>query len=134
MEDRFGEDGLDERPPGHPENCEELSPPGQEGALEGARGETLRTVTIFPLEGTNAELRTRVLKEVRKPGRNYETIFRLLEEVRGPLEVQKYFIHQTIKEAARFKKRVLIQQLETALEEMEEKHLLPTGLNNVHGR
>lgn len=111
-----------------------MSPPGQEGALEGARGETLRTVTIFPLEGTNAELRTRVLKEVRKPGRNYETIFRLLEEVRGPLEVQKYFIHQTIKEAARFKKRVLIQQLETALEEMEEKHLLPAGLNNVHGR
>ncbi|KAG5843630.1 hypothetical protein ANANG_G00152980 [Anguilla anguilla] len=134
VEDRFGEDGLDERPPGHPENCEELSPPGQEGALEGAGGETLRTVTIFPLEGTNAELRTRVLKEVRKPGRNYETIFRLLEEVRGPLEVQKYFIHQTIKEAARFKKRVLIQQLETALEEMEEKHLLPAGLNNVHGR
>ncbi|XP_035289217.1 integrator complex subunit 6-like isoform X1 [Anguilla anguilla] len=134
VEDRFGEDGLDERPPGHPENCEELSPPGQEGALEGAGGETLRTVTIFPLEGTNAELRTRVLREVRKPGRNYETIFRLLEEVRGPLEVQKYFIHQTIKEAARFKKRVLIQQLETALEEMEEKHLLPAGLNNVHGR
>lgn len=32
---------------------------------------------------------------------DYETIFRLLEEVRGPSEVQKYFIHQTIKEAAR---------------------------------
>ncbi|KAJ8266934.1 hypothetical protein GJAV_G00136350 [Gymnothorax javanicus] len=134
VEDRFGEDGLDERPPGHPGNCEELSPPGQQGGLEGAKGELLRTVTVFPLEGTNAELRTRVIKEVRKPGRNYETIFRLLEEVRGPVEVQKYFIHQTIKEAARFKKRVLIQQLETALEEMEDKHLLPAGLNNVHGR
>ncbi|KAJ8347926.1 hypothetical protein SKAU_G00265150 [Synaphobranchus kaupii] len=133
VEDGFGEDGLDERPPGHPENCEEMSPPGQQGELEGAKGEMIRTVTVFPLEGTNAELRTRVMKEVRKPGRNYKTIFGLLEEVRGPVDVQKYFIHQTIKEAARFKKRVLIQQLETALEEIEDKHLLPAGLNNVHG-
>lgn len=34
----------------------------------------------------------------------------------------------------RFKKRVLIQQLEQALEEMEEKQLLPAGLNSVHSR
>ncbi|KAI1903086.1 hypothetical protein AGOR_G00023590 [Albula goreensis] len=134
MEDSFGEDGLDERSPSHPENCEDLSPPGQQVVLEGAKMDSFGTVTILPLEGTNAELRTRVIKEVRKPGRNYETIFRLLEEVRGPVEVQKYFIHHAIKEAARFKKRVLIQQLETALEEMEEKHLLPARLNNVHGR
>ncbi|XP_036380371.1 integrator complex subunit 6-like [Megalops cyprinoides] len=139
VEDRFGEDGLDERPPGHPENCEELSPPGQQGVQEGTKGEALRIITIPPLEGTNAELRTRVIKEVRKPGRNYETIFRLLEEVKGPVEVQKYFIHHAIKEAARFKKRVLIQQLETALEEMEDRQPSlpppPARLNNnIHGR
>uniref|UniRef100_A0A672P1A2 Integrator complex subunit 6-like n=1 Tax=Sinocyclocheilus grahami TaxID=75366 RepID=A0A672P1A2_SINGR len=33
--------------------------------------------------------------------KDYETIFRLLEEVKGPVTVQRYFIHHAIKEAAR---------------------------------
>uniref|UniRef100_A0A672PXT1 Integrator complex subunit 6 n=1 Tax=Sinocyclocheilus grahami TaxID=75366 RepID=A0A672PXT1_SINGR len=32
---------------------------------------------------------------------DYEAIFRLLEEVKGPVTVQRYFIHHAIKEAAR---------------------------------
>ncbi|XP_042594426.1 integrator complex subunit 6 [Cyprinus carpio] len=130
------ENCLDERPSDLTQNCEDLSPPGQEGVVEGNGGDTpdQGTIVMIPLEGSNAELRTRVLKEVRKPGRNYETIFRLLEEVKGPVSVQRYFIHHAIKEAARFKKRVLIQQLESALEEIEDRQLLPTQLNNVHSR
>ncbi|XP_062379859.1 integrator complex subunit 6 [Sardina pilchardus] len=136
MDECLSEDGLDERPLDGQENCEGLSPPGQEGVTDGTVGEsTPGTVIMIPLEGSNAELRSRVIKEVRKPGRNYETIFRLLEEVKGPVSVQRYFIHHAIKEAARFKKRVLIQQLETALEEMEEKQMLPQRVNNnIHGR
>lgn len=34
----------------------------------------------------------------------------------------------------RFKKRVLIQQLESALEEIEERQMLTAQVNNVHGR
>nr|XP_006632944.1 PREDICTED: integrator complex subunit 6-like [Lepisosteus oculatus] len=143
MEDggRLTEDGLDDRPvaraPDRPENCDEGASPDREGVPEaggeaGQRG-SLRSVSVLPLDGSNAELRTRVIKEVRKPGRNYETIFRLLEEVKGPPEIQKYFIHHAIKEAARFKKRVLIQQLETALEEIEDRYL-PSRVNNVHSR
>ncbi|XP_052470631.1 integrator complex subunit 6 isoform X2 [Carassius gibelio] len=128
------ENCLDERPSDLTQNCEDLSPPGQEGALEGDGGDTPGTIVMIPLEGSNAELRTRVIKEVRKPGRNYEAIFRLLEEVKGPASVQRYFIHHAIKEAARFKKRVLIQQLERALEEIEDRQMLPTQLNNVHSR
>ncbi|XP_059377427.1 integrator complex subunit 6-like isoform X3 [Carassius carassius] len=127
------ENCLDERPSDLTQNCEDLSPPGQED-LEGNGGDTLGTIVMIPLEGSNAELRTRVIKEVRKPGRNYEAIFRLLEEVKGPASVQRYFIHHAIKEAARFKKRVLIQQLESALEEIEDRQMLPTQLNNVHSR
>ncbi|KAL4648276.1 integrator complex subunit 6-like [Arapaima gigas] len=139
LEDRFGEDGLDERPCIQQDLCEELSPPSTEGAAERAEGrveatQALETITIPPLEGSNAELRTRLIKEVRKPGRNYQTIFQLLEEVKGAVEVQKYFIQHTIKEAARFKKKVLIQQLEAALEELEERRHPSTRLNNVHGR
>lgn len=141
----LSEDGLDDRPDpvamdrgaGPAENCKEGAPPDQEGAMEsGAESAlpgALRVGSVLPLDGSNAELRSRVLKEVRKPGRNYETVFQLLEEVKGPLEVHRYFIHHTIKEAARFKKRVLIQQLETALEEMEEKYR-PNSVNNVHDR
>ncbi|XP_058857373.1 integrator complex subunit 6-like [Acipenser ruthenus] len=141
----LSEDGLDDRPDpvavdrgaGPAENCEEGAPPDQEGAMESSAESALpgalRVGSVLPLDGSNAELRSRVLKEVRKPGRNYETVFQLLEEVKGPLEVQRYFIHHTIKEAARFKKRVLIQQLETALEEMEEKYR-PNSVNNVHDR
>uniref|UniRef100_A0A3B3QWJ1 Integrator complex subunit 6 like n=1 Tax=Paramormyrops kingsleyae TaxID=1676925 RepID=A0A3B3QWJ1_9TELE len=132
----FGEDGLGERPAERAEHGEELSPPGAEGCAESPEGEAdpVRepdTIFIPPLEGSNAELRMRVIKEVRKPGRNYQTIFRLLEEVRGPVEVQKYFIQNTIKEACRFKKRVLIQQLEAALEEMDTPQLMT---NNAHCR
>ncbi|XP_031442808.1 integrator complex subunit 6 [Clupea harengus] len=142
MDEQLGEDGLDgldgldERPSDHQQNCEGMSPPDQEGATDGSIGESAPgTVIMIPLDGSNAELRTRVIKEVRKPGRNFETIFRLLEEVKGPVSVQRYFIHHAIKEAARFKKRVLIQQLETALEEMEEKQMLPQRVNNnIHGR
>ncbi|MBN3279699.1 INT6 protein, partial [Polyodon spathula] len=110
----LSEDGLDERPDpgamdrgaGPAENCEEGAPPDQEGAMERSAESTLpgalRVASVLPLDGTNAELRTRVLKEVRKPGRNYETVFQLLEEVKGPLEVQRYFIQHTMKEAARY--------------------------------
>ncbi|KAI2656823.1 Integrator complex subunit 6 [Labeo rohita] len=136
-EERIGlENCLDERPSDLTQNCEDLSPPGQEGAVEGNGGDTpgQGTIVMIPLEGSNAELRTRVIKEVRKPGRNYEAIFRLLEEVKGPISVQRYFIHHAIKEAARFKKRVLIQQLESALEAIEDRQMLPTQLNNVHSR
>lgn len=145
---------LDDRSPENTENCEELSPPEQEGEMEANEEDSPAqgTIVMIPLEGSNAELRTRVIKEVRKPGRSecliiitnsylkhfhfsilfellsgfsrvhlcyergcilleliklnffcadYEAIFRLLEEVKGPVSVQRYFIHHAIKEAAR---------------------------------
>lgn len=72
MEDRLVEDGLDERPVVGKQNCERLSPPSQEGALEGTEADPVmpETIVIAPLDGSNAELRSRVIKEVRKPGRS----------------------------------------------------------------
>ncbi|XP_030223344.1 integrator complex subunit 6 isoform X1 [Gadus morhua] len=118
------------------QSCDALSPPGHDGQSEGPGGDAavLETIIIPPLDCSQAELRTRVVKEVRKPGRNFEAILRLLEEVRGPVHVQKYLIHHAIKEAARFKKRVLIQQLEDTLVEMDEKQASGQQLHNDHGR
>ncbi|XP_072451751.1 integrator complex subunit 6 isoform X1 [Chiloscyllium punctatum] len=85
------------------------------------------------VEGNNAELRIRVMKEIRKPGRNYDRLFRLLEDIQGPLEIQRNFIQNTIKEAARFKRRVLIQQLERVLEDVVSRSL-STQINHVNSR
>uniref|UniRef100_A0A8C2WEQ4 Integrator complex subunit 6 like n=1 Tax=Cyclopterus lumpus TaxID=8103 RepID=A0A8C2WEQ4_CYCLU len=93
----------------------------------------VETIFIAPLDGSQAELRSQVIKEVRKPGRNYEAILGLLQQVKGPVNVQRYFIQHAIKEAVRFKKRVLIQQLETSLAELEEKQATSSQLPNDHG-
>uniref|UniRef100_A0A8C2WA78 Integrator complex subunit 6 like n=1 Tax=Cyclopterus lumpus TaxID=8103 RepID=A0A8C2WA78_CYCLU len=61
----------------------------------------LETIFIAPLDGSQAELRSQVIKEVRKPGRNYEAILGLLQQVKGPVNVQRYFIQHAIKEAVR---------------------------------
>ncbi|KAM8997042.1 integrator complex subunit 6-like isoform 2-T4 [Guaruba guarouba] len=135
----LSEDGLDHKPGPNtlvrgPLNC---SVPGedQKRAMESTSESVPNSFKITPmmLEGNNADIKIKVMREVRKPGRNYEKIFSLLEEVQGPMEIQKYFIEFAIKEAARFKKRVLIQHLERILEELEFNSL-PNRINHVNSR
>ncbi|XP_060909101.1 integrator complex subunit 6 [Labrus mixtus] len=76
----------------------------------------------------NNELRTLITKEIRKPGRHYEKIFLLLKQIQGTLDTRLIFLQNIIKEAARFKKRVLIEQLENFLEEIHNRSL---NLNHV---
>uniref|UniRef100_A0A674NH52 Integrator complex subunit 6 n=1 Tax=Takifugu rubripes TaxID=31033 RepID=A0A674NH52_TAKRU len=92
------------RPAGEP-------PPGIEGGTE-----------------VNNELRALITKEIRKPGRHYEKIFLLLKQIQGTLDTRLIFLHNIIKEAARFKKRVLIEQLENFLEEI---HNRANNMNHV---
>ncbi|XP_030000978.1 integrator complex subunit 6 [Sphaeramia orbicularis] len=132
MEERLVEDHLDEQLLEEKTNCERLSPQSHLETADPDPG-VLETIFIAPLDGSQAELRTRVIKEVRKPGRNYEAILGLLQQVKGPVNVHKYFILHAIKEAARFKKRVLIQQLEMALADLEEKHPISPQLPNDNG-
>lgn len=62
---------LDKRLLKKPHNCEGRS---SENHLEGAEPEpdpgTDDTILIAPLDGSQAELRSQVIKEVRKPGRS----------------------------------------------------------------
>uniref|UniRef100_A0A672YLQ7 VWFA domain-containing protein n=1 Tax=Sphaeramia orbicularis TaxID=375764 RepID=A0A672YLQ7_9TELE len=76
----------------------------------------------------NNELRALITKEIRKPGRHYEKIFHFLKQIQGTLETRLIFLQNIIKEAARFKKRVLIEQLENFLEEI---HNRSNNLNHV---
>ncbi|MCI4378016.1 hypothetical protein PGIGA_G00210150 [Pangasianodon gigas] len=78
----------------------------------------------------NTELRVLITREIRKPGRRYERIFYLLKQIQGSLETRLIFLQNIIKEAARFKKRVLIEQLENFLEEI---HLRANSMNHLDG-
>ncbi|XP_063284887.1 integrator complex subunit 6 isoform X1 [Pelobates fuscus] len=72
-------------------------------------------------EEVNTELKTQILKEIRKPGRKYETIFSLLKGVQGNLQTRLLFLQKVIKEASRFKKRMLMDQLQEFLEEINRR-------------
>uniref|UniRef100_A0A8C5UD39 Integrator complex subunit 6 like n=1 Tax=Malurus cyaneus samueli TaxID=2593467 RepID=A0A8C5UD39_9PASS len=135
----LSEDGLDHKPGTNalvrgPVNYS-VSGDDQKRAMESTSESVPNSFKITPtmLEGSNADIKIKVMKEVRKPGRNYEKIFSLLEEVQGPMEIQKYFIEFAIKEAARFKKRVLIQHLERILEELDFTSP-PNRVNHVNSR
>ncbi|KFQ62156.1 Integrator complex subunit 6, partial [Pelecanus crispus] len=69
----------------------------------------------------NIELRAQIMKEIRKPGRKYERIFFLLKHVQGSFQTRLIFLQNVIKEASRFKKRMLIEQLESFLEEIHRR-------------
>uniref|UniRef100_A0AAQ5XC84 VWFA domain-containing protein n=1 Tax=Amphiprion ocellaris TaxID=80972 RepID=A0AAQ5XC84_AMPOC len=59
---------------------------------------------------------------------DYEKIFLLLKQIQGTLDTRLIFLQNIIKEAARFKKRVLIEQLENFLEEIHNRSI---SMNHV---
>uniref|UniRef100_A0A452U0W1 Integrator complex subunit 6 like n=1 Tax=Ursus maritimus TaxID=29073 RepID=A0A452U0W1_URSMA len=102
-------------------------------SVTSALGTVPNTFQITPAmaQGINADIKHQLMKEVRKFGRS--KIFILLEEVQGPLAVKKQFVEFTIKEAARFKRRVLIQYLEKVLEKIDSHHHL-NNINHINSR
>ncbi|XP_030789701.1 integrator complex subunit 6-like isoform X7 [Rhinopithecus roxellana] len=132
-------DGLIQKPGinafvGGAKNCN-LSVDDQKDPVASTLGTMPNTLQITPAmaQGINADIKHQLMKEVRKFGRKYERIFILLEEVQGPLEMKKQFVEFTIKEAARFKRRVLIQYLEKVLEKIDSHHLL-SNINHINSR
>nr|XP_048313602.1 integrator complex subunit 6-like [Myodes glareolus] len=69
-------------------------------------------------EVINYGIKHALMSEIRRYGRQYGRIFKLLDEVRGPLEIRLHFVKFAIKEAARFKRHHLIYYLEKLLEKM----------------
>ena len=53
-----------------------------------------------------------IRSEIRKPGKNYENVFRILERLSG-VEQKEVLVQEALEWASRFKKRSLIQLLET---------------------
>ncbi|KGL91134.1 Integrator complex subunit 6 [Charadrius vociferus] len=80
-----------------------------------------KTVHCRSAREINIDIRAQIMKEIRKPGRKYERIFFLLKHVQGSLQTRLVFLQNIIKEASRFKKRMLIEQLESFLEEIHRR-------------
>ncbi|KAM3861732.1 integrator complex subunit 6 [Diretmus argenteus] len=105
--------------------------PGSEGGVESVSPEdqpsrylspaTLKEQMYCESLEVNNQLRALITKEIRKPGRHYEKIFHFLKQIQGSLDTRLIFLQNIIKEAARFKKRVLIEQLENFLEEIHNR-------------
>uniref|UniRef100_A0A8C2DTL7 Integrator complex subunit 6 n=1 Tax=Cyprinus carpio TaxID=7962 RepID=A0A8C2DTL7_CYPCA len=108
----LGSEGEEEAPCRYPSPCQ------------------LKKIRNQESQELNSELRVLITKEIRKPGRRYEKIFYLLKQIQGSLETRLIFLQSIIKEAARFKKRVLIEQLENFLEEI---HLRANSMNHLDG-
>ncbi|XP_066542774.1 integrator complex subunit 6 isoform X1 [Hoplias malabaricus] len=126
-----------------PENGQENGQAGEEedeASVEGEEHESIAPRYPSPSQlkmmrkeedkELNTELKVLIIKEIRKPGRRYEKIFYLLKQIQGSLETRLLFLQAIIKEAARFKKRVLIEQLENFLEEI---HLRANNRNHLDG-
>ncbi|XP_030056307.1 integrator complex subunit 6 isoform X2 [Microcaecilia unicolor] len=105
------------------ENHEEVegAEPSVDNSLSASSLSKTRTAPFVSFEKANTELKTQILKEIRKPGRKYEKIFSLLKHVQGNLQTRLIFLQNVIKEASRFKKRMLIEQLEEFLEEIHRR-------------
>ncbi|XP_053570796.1 integrator complex subunit 6 [Bombina bombina] len=136
----FNEDNLDHKPVNNAldKGILENEAPEDEGLITNESTSSMLLPNSLNemksiIDGTNADIKVRVMKEVRKPGRNYEKIFALLEQVQGPFEIQKTFFEFTMKEASRFKKRVLMQHLERMLSELEFNGL-PNNMNHFNSR
>ncbi|XP_022093387.1 integrator complex subunit 6-like isoform X2 [Acanthaster planci] len=61
----------------------------------------------------NAKLKQLIVKEVRKPGKDFSRLFVHLNAIQGDLDTKYLFVNSIIREAGRFKRRRLIEMLET---------------------
>ncbi|XP_047571761.1 cancer/testis antigen family 45 member A6-like isoform X1 [Lutra lutra] len=72
----------------------------------------------------NMEIKEQLKKEIRHFGGKYEIVFKLLEGVQGPPEVQKKFALYAMKEAARYERQDLIRHLKKVPEKLESDQFL----------
>ncbi|CAB1329145.1 unnamed protein product, partial [Coregonus sp. 'balchen'] len=123
-------DGDTEEESRHPRDSELSEGSEDEGETRGVEEERLprypspgelKKVMNSEILEVNTVLRTLITKEIRKPGRHYEKIFLFLKQIQGSFDTRLIFLRNIIKEATRFKKRVLIEQLENFLEEIHNR-------------
>ncbi|MBN3305492.1 INT6 protein, partial [Amia calva] len=104
--------------------------PSTEDTMSSSSPSQLKRLRQSQSQELNTQLRVLITREIRKPGRRYERIFYFLKQVQGSFNTRLIYLQNVIKEASRFKKRVLIEQLEGFLEEI---HMRSNQMNHMDG-
>ncbi|KAI8498848.1 Integrator complex subunit 6 [Branchiostoma belcheri] len=87
--------------------------PGLHDGRNAGKKRTPSPGDLQKVERENAKLKTAIFRELRRPGRHDDAILALLEQVDGPLPLRLALLDDVIQEAARFKRRVLIDVLQS---------------------
>jgi len=77
----------------------------------------------------NRQLKSFIIKQVKRPGRDFSRLFEQLATVRGNPKVQTEFVREIIHEAQRFKRRSLIFELEQFIQQLVSHNIKPHGNN-----
>ncbi|XP_022348454.1 integrator complex subunit 6-like, partial [Enhydra lutris kenyoni] len=80
----------------------------------------------------NMEIKERIRNEIQQFGGKYENILKLLEGMQGSPEVQKKFVVYAMKEAARYERQDLINQLGNALDKLECDQYLKKDIGSLN--
>ena len=83
-------------------------------ALQKLTKEELRSINL-----RNQNMRQIIYKEVKRPGKNHDRLFKMLkEDLHGPPQIRKDYIKEVIAEAGRFKRKALVDLIEQKMEEL----------------
>lgn len=77
-----------------------------------------------------------ITKHHHTPSLDYDAIFQHLEEVRGSVDIRDSFVSDIIKEAGKFRRKKLVQELETwrATLRNHRPPLVPPGPNPARNK
>lgn len=76
--------------------------------------EELRSINL-----RNQNMRQIIYKEVKRPGKNHDRLIKMLKhDLHGPPQIRREYIKEVIAEAARFKRKALVDILEQRMEEL----------------
>ncbi|XP_041482664.1 integrator complex subunit 6-like isoform X1 [Lytechinus variegatus] len=120
-------------------NNNNVLPPSEPSTTNNARNTAYERMdsmnSDIDVNVVNSRLRTKVIREVRKPGKNFRRLFEELNKIQGDMDTKYLFIESIINEAKRFRRKTLIGMLEmfrSSMVTFEKKQSLgSTGSNHV---
>jgi integrator complex subunit 6 len=84
-----------------------------DNGIEEPRQITNNNIILSPADREyNNKIKEVILKQVKRPGKNYDNLFSQMDSMHGNLEIKSLFVKGIIHEALRFKRKTLAHRLE----------------------
>lgn len=75
---------------------------------------------INEIKKHNIGVRTQVYRDIRRPGKDFSSLFEHLKQLRGGIDIKKEVVREVINESLRFKRKALASMLEEFLTSLEK--------------